>query len=68
MIRVLIADDEGIERMALCRRLEKHFGDTLYPHPGQARGRAAVALGVRHGLRNGRRAPGADSRRAGRRG
>lgn len=29
MIRVLIADDEGIERMALCRRLEKHFGDTL---------------------------------------
>lgn len=29
MIRVLIADDEGIERMALCRRLGKHFGDTL---------------------------------------
>ncbi|MBS6955980.1 MAG: response regulator [Enterocloster asparagiformis] len=29
MIRVLIADDEGIERMALCRRLQKHFGDTL---------------------------------------
>ena len=29
MIRVLIADDEGIERMALCRRLAKHFGDTL---------------------------------------
>jgi two-component system, response regulator YesN len=30
MIRVLIADDEGIERMALCRRLVKHFGDTLH--------------------------------------
>lgn len=29
MVRVLIADDEAIERMALCRRLEKHFGDTI---------------------------------------
>ncbi len=29
MVRVLIADDEEIERLALCRRLRKHFGDSI---------------------------------------
>ena len=29
MIRVLVADDESIERMALCRRLERHFGTQI---------------------------------------
>ena len=27
--KVLLADDEQIERMALAKRLHKHFGDSL---------------------------------------
>lgn len=29
MYRVLLADDEQIERMALAKRLKRHFGDSL---------------------------------------
>lgn len=32
MYRVLLADDEQIERMALAKRLRKHFGDSLEIH------------------------------------
>ena len=29
MYRILLADDEQIERMALARRLTRHFGDSI---------------------------------------
>ncbi|MBE5986034.1 MAG: response regulator, partial [Paenibacillaceae bacterium] len=29
MYRILLADDEQIERMALARRLTRHFGDSV---------------------------------------
>ena len=32
MYRVLLADDEQIERMALARRLMRRFGDILQLH------------------------------------
>ena len=44
MYRVLLADDEQIERMALARRLMRRFGDILQISEATKRKRGSAAV------------------------
>ncbi len=47
MYHILVAEDEGIERLALCKILRKHFGEECIIHEAR-NGREALELALKH--------------------